>query len=123
MGSEKTKVIILAVVFLLLLGAVGALVFMNMNKKSAEEATGPAGPAPVNVAAATAAPEAPQLLPPAMPTPVQLTVPINLFVSQVVKFGKQPVQFTIGPRYYAESPDGGPEWGLRFGMTFLFPKS
>jgi hypothetical protein len=22
----------------------------------------------------------------------------------------------------AESPANGPEWGLRFGMTFLFPK-
>ena len=21
-----------------------------------------------------------------------------------------------------ETPDGGPEWGLRFGVTFLFPK-
>lgn len=24
---------------------------------------------------------------------------------------------------YLETPDGGPEWGLRFGLTFLFPKS
>ena len=52
----------------------------------------------------------------------QWTVPLNLFVNQIVKFGKQPVQFAIGPRYYAESPDGGPEWGVRFTMTFLFPK-
>ena len=52
----------------------------------------------------------------------QWTVPINLFVSQVLKFGEQPVQFTAGPRYYVESPDGGPEWGARFVVTFLFPK-
>ena len=52
----------------------------------------------------------------------QWTVPLNLSVSQLVRFGKQPVQFAIGPRYYAESPDGGPEWGARFVVTFLLPK-
>jgi hypothetical protein len=52
----------------------------------------------------------------------QWTVPINVFVSQVVRFGKLPVQLSAGPRYYAASPDGGPEWGARFVMTFLFPK-
>jgi len=52
----------------------------------------------------------------------QWTVPINLFASQVVKFGNLPVQLSGGPRYYAASPDGGPEWGARFVMTFLFPK-
>ena len=25
-------------------------------------------------------------------------------------------------RNYAEQPDGGPEWGLRFTITLLFPK-
>jgi hypothetical protein len=50
------------------------------------------------------------------------TVPLNLSVSQLVKFGKQPVQFSLGPRYYVVSPDGGPEWGVRFSMTLLFPK-
>jgi hypothetical protein len=25
-------------------------------------------------------------------------------------------------RYYAEGPSDGPEWGLRFTVTFLFPK-
>lgn len=52
----------------------------------------------------------------------QWTVPLNAMVSQLVKFGKQPVQFTLGGRYYAEKPDGGPDWGLRFAVTFLFPK-
>jgi hypothetical protein len=52
----------------------------------------------------------------------QWTVPLNLQVSQIVKFGKQPVQFAIGPRYYAERPEDGPEWGVRFTMTFLFPR-
>lgn len=34
-----------------------------------------------------------------------------------------PMQFQIGAHYYtAEKPDNGPEWGLRFALTFLFPK-
>lgn len=50
------------------------------------------------------------------------TVPLNLMVAQLMKFGKMPIQFQIGGRYYAESPAGGPDWGLRFTVTFLFPK-
>jgi hypothetical protein len=50
------------------------------------------------------------------------TVPLNLSVSQIVKLGNQPVQFAVGPRYYAERPEGGPEWGVRFTMTLLFPR-
>lgn len=50
------------------------------------------------------------------------TVPLNVQVSQLVKFGKLPVQLAIGGRYFAEAPDGGPEWGIRFAITFLFPK-
>lgn len=52
----------------------------------------------------------------------QWTVPINFSVAQLVKLGGSPVQFSIGARWYAESPDGGPEWGLRAGVTLLFPK-
>ncbi len=53
----------------------------------------------------------------------QWNVPVNFVVSQLVKIGDQPVQFFGGVRYYLDKPDGGPEWGLRFGVTFLFPKS
>ena len=52
----------------------------------------------------------------------QWTVPLNLTVAQLLKIGGQPVQFTLGVKYYAEKPDNGPEWGLRFAITFLFPK-
>ncbi len=52
----------------------------------------------------------------------QWTVPINVMVQQLVKIGNQPVAFQLGYRYYAETPDGGPDWGLRFAVTFLFPK-
>lgn len=50
------------------------------------------------------------------------TVPVHALVSQLVKFGKQPVQFQLGGRYYAEAPDNGPQWGLRFTVTFVFPE-
>jgi hypothetical protein len=52
----------------------------------------------------------------------QWTVPINLDVSQILKIGKLPVSIQAGPRYYAEGPSGGPDWGWRFNFTFLFPK-
>jgi hypothetical protein len=52
----------------------------------------------------------------------QWTVPVNLMLSQLVKIDKQPIQFQIGGRYYADKPDGGSDWGLRFTVTFLFPK-
>jgi hypothetical protein len=52
----------------------------------------------------------------------QWSVPLNLIVSQLFKIGDQPVQAFVGARYYAEGPDNGPEWGIRFGLTFLFPK-
>lgn len=51
----------------------------------------------------------------------QWTVPLNLSVSQVLKIGKQPVSVSLGGRYYAEAPEGGPEWGLRLTFTLLYP--
>jgi hypothetical protein len=52
----------------------------------------------------------------------QATVPMNFTVQQLVKIGGQPIAFQAGYRYYVNKPDGGPEWGLRFTITFLFPK-
>jgi hypothetical protein len=52
----------------------------------------------------------------------QWTVPINLFVSQLVRIGGLPISFTLGGRYYAERPRGGPDWGFRFVVTLLFPE-
>jgi len=52
----------------------------------------------------------------------QWTVPINLGVSQLLKIGGRPIQFQLAGRYYAETPDDGPDWGLRFGITFLWPR-
>ena len=50
------------------------------------------------------------------------TVPINLTVSQLVRFGKQPISLQAGYRYYVDSPNDVLDWGLRFQVTLLFPK-
>ncbi len=51
------------------------------------------------------------------------SVPINLTVAQLVKVGGRPVSFTAGVRYWADSPEGGPQdWGARAVVTYLFPK-
>jgi hypothetical protein len=51
------------------------------------------------------------------------SVPLNFTVAKLVKFDKQPVSFTAGVRYWAESPGSGPDGlGFRGVVTFLFPK-
>lgn len=52
----------------------------------------------------------------------QWTVPINLTVSQMVKVCGQSVNVTLGGRYYAVRPAGGPDWGMQLSFNFLFPK-
>lgn len=52
----------------------------------------------------------------------QWTVPINLTLSQMLKIKGQPLSLQLGYRYYADAPEYGPDWGLRFALTFLFPK-
>jgi hypothetical protein len=52
----------------------------------------------------------------------QWNLPLNFVVSQLLKIGEQPLQIFAGARYYLETPEGGPDWGLRLGVTFLFPK-
>lgn len=52
----------------------------------------------------------------------QWSLPFNAVVSQLVKIGNAPVQFALGARYYADGPAQGPDWGLRFTVTFLLPK-
>jgi len=50
------------------------------------------------------------------------TAPLNFMVQQVLKIEGHPIAFQAGYRYYVEKPSGGPDWGLRFTVTFLFPK-
>lgn len=51
------------------------------------------------------------------------TVPLFFMVTQVGKIGDQLISYGGGIKYYAQSPEGGPEgWGARVVFTMLFPK-
>lgn len=52
----------------------------------------------------------------------QWTVPLIANVSQLLKLGGKPVSVGLGVKYYADKPNGGPDWGMRFNISFLFPK-
>ena len=52
----------------------------------------------------------------------QWTVPINVMLNQILKVAGQPLSLQLGYRYYADAPSDGPDWGLRFTFTLLFPK-
>lgn len=87
MDSEKTKVVVLAVVCLLLLGAVGAVFFLSVNKKTDENAS----PQPGTPMAAAAPPSAaPQLLEPPTPAPAQLAVPVKAVEKDPLGGGAMP---------------------------------
>jgi hypothetical protein len=51
----------------------------------------------------------------------KLTVPIIFQISQILKIGKQPVSIQIGGKYYADTPRYGPNLGVRFNFTLLYP--
>lgn len=51
------------------------------------------------------------------------SVPVNVTVAQLLKAGPQIFQVAVGARYWAESPDAGPQnWGARVQLALLFPK-
>lgn len=53
----------------------------------------------------------------------QWSVPINLAVTQMLRVGGQALTVQAGARYWADSPQGGPEgWGFRLALTLLFPR-
>jgi len=53
----------------------------------------------------------------------QWSVPVIAKVAQLFKIGPQILQLAVAGKYWAESPDDGPDgWGLRVELTFLFPK-
>ncbi|WP_081420441.1 hypothetical protein [Pseudoxanthomonas sp. Root630] len=52
----------------------------------------------------------------------QWTVPVNVGYSKVSKLGNQMISYQGGVRAYLDKPRGGPDWGIRFAVTLLFPK-
>lgn len=52
----------------------------------------------------------------------QWTVPVNLVVRKLFDFDGMKMSVALGPRFYLEGPSGAPEWGVRLGVTLIFPK-
>jgi hypothetical protein len=52
----------------------------------------------------------------------QWNAPFNLTYTKVATLGDQRISWGGGVRWYLEAPDGGPDWGLRFVVTLLFPE-
>ena len=51
------------------------------------------------------------------------SIPVNLTVTQLLKVAGHPLTVQVGPRYWFERNDDGPQgWGLRFAVTLLFPR-
>jgi hypothetical protein len=51
------------------------------------------------------------------------SVPLIVQAGQLFKIGPQILQLAVAGKYWAESPDDGPEgWGWRLQLTLLFPK-
>jgi hypothetical protein len=55
------------------------------------------------------------------PGDAKWTVPLILQISQILKVGKQPISVQVGGKYYTDSPRYGPDWGVRFNLTLLYP--
>ena len=49
------------------------------------------------------------------------SIPLNVLVSKVAKFGPFPASYGGGAGVYLDSPEGGPEWKLRSVITLLLP--
>jgi len=53
----------------------------------------------------------------------QWSVPLIVQAGQLFKIGPQIMQLAVAGKYWAKSPDDGPEgWGLRLQLTLLFPR-
>ncbi len=52
----------------------------------------------------------------------QWTVPLGLGMGQIMKWGKQPINFQASAYYNVKTSDNGADWQLRLQAQFLFPK-
>ncbi len=50
------------------------------------------------------------------------TMPISYGVAKVLTLGGQPISVGVTYKHYVETPRGQPDWGLRFVVSFLFPR-
>jgi hypothetical protein len=59
---------------------------------------------------------------PRAPSGQKWSIPIGGGAGKIVRFGKLPVNINSRIFWYAEKPDGGPDWEWRFQFQFMFPK-
>lgn len=50
------------------------------------------------------------------------SLPVSLSFSKIVKLGEQTVSLSIGGKYWIDPDRNGSQWGIKAGMTFLFPQ-
>jgi hypothetical protein len=50
------------------------------------------------------------------------TVPVGGGAGRVFRIGTQALNATLQAYYNVEAPEFGPDWSLRFAISFLFPK-
>jgi len=50
------------------------------------------------------------------------TIPINVTLNQMTRFGDTLVQLTAGPRWYVAGPTGTADWGIRAGFNVVLPQ-
>ena len=55
------------------------------------------------------------------PGDAKWTIPVIFQISQILKIGKQPISIQVGGKYYADTPRYGPDCGVRFNFTLLYP--
>lgn len=56
-------------------------------------------------------------------TAEEWSIPISASFSKIVKVGDQTMSLSLGSKYWVEAPEGSPKWGLKAGVTFLFPQT
>lgn len=52
----------------------------------------------------------------------QWTIPVIGMLNQILPLGEHYINVGLGGIYYVETPSSGPDWGVRFNVTFLFPE-
>jgi hypothetical protein len=57
------------------------------------------------------------------PSGEEWSIPLNVVVSKVARFGPFPASYGAGAGVYLASPDGGPEWKLRSTVTLMLPSA
>jgi hypothetical protein len=56
-------------------------------------------------------------------TAERYALPVSLSFSKIVKLGAQTLSLSVGGKYWVARQADGPDWGIKAGVTFLFPQA